>query len=247
MCYLCLFFFFTPLHIEHIGFLSEWTSRSVRCIYLWWPLLLCGTGSAGTTAAQTAGTYSPRRPEQPAEAQHWLELDRSDPAVAALVSGQDSAHSHHACSHRHTLGSHKEKEIQQHLEYNRLFHPYHQLELSTWQHVHIQASNSPVQTTFAPLLWLLSAETWLELSLVSGGGAVTDDDPRDCNTRGFFWSKKQTNPISLLFVTYKGCWLMIYQKLYLNFSLLPTNCTVAHTAAWKAKPVSPVHFFFNHA
>lgn len=54
-----------------------------------------------------------------------------------------------------------------------------------------------MQTTFEPLLWLLSAETWLELSRASGGGAVTDVAPRDCTTRGFFWSKKQTNGLLL--------------------------------------------------
>lgn len=42
-----------------------------------------------------------------------------------------------------------------------------------------------MQTTFELLLWLLSAETCPELSLVSGGGAVTAGVPRDCTTRGF--------------------------------------------------------------
>ncbi|TNN52090.1 hypothetical protein EYF80_037698 [Liparis tanakae] len=41
----------------------------------------------------------------------------------------------------------------------------------------------PVETTFEPLLWLLSAGTGPALSLVSGGGAVTAGAPRrDCTT-----------------------------------------------------------------
>lgn len=51
--------------------------------------------------------------------------------------------------------------------------------------IYIFLSNLPVQTTFEPLLWLLSTETWPELSLVSEGVAETDDVPRDCITRGF--------------------------------------------------------------
>lgn len=66
----------------------------------------------------------------------------------------------------------------------------------TIRHQLLLLSNLPVQTTFEPLLWLFSAETWLELSRVSGGGAVTDDAPRDGTTRGFFWSEKNKQALS---------------------------------------------------
>jgi hypothetical protein len=52
----------------------------------------------------------------------------------------------------------------------------------------------PVQTTFEPLLWLLSVEAWLELKRVSGVGVATVDPPSDCTTRGFLWGTKQRQP-----------------------------------------------------
>lgn len=157
--------------------------------YLWWPLLLCGTGSVGRTAAQRAGTYSPHRPEPPAEALHLLERDQSGPGAAAPVCGQDAGHSPRACSHRRRLEWHKEsiKDPKNQMRILKCISRRQSLLLSS-------LSSLPVQMTFEPLLWLLSAETWLELSRASGGGAVTDVAPRDCTTRGFFWSSKnQTN------------------------------------------------------
>lgn len=59
----------------------------------------------------------------------------------------------------------------------------------------------PVQTTLELLLWLFSTETRPELSRVSGGAAVTDDAPKDCTTRGFFWSKKNNKNTNTLLLT----------------------------------------------
>lgn len=60
-----------------------------------------------------------------------------------------------------------------------------------------------MQTTFEPLLWLFSAERWLELSRFSIGGAVTNEEAGDGPSRGFFWSKRAKNPFQINTVAWK--------------------------------------------
>lgn len=101
------------------------------------------------------------------------------------------------------------------------------------------SSSSPVQTTFELLLWLFSAEMWLVLRRVSGGEAVTDDAPRDCTTRGLFWSRKQTRPLSLALWHRHG--LLVNDLLTVCFALLHMKYPVAHTS----KSFPPCAFSIN--
>lgn len=67
---------------------------------------------------------------------------------------------------------------------------------TVWNEMYL-FTDLPVQTTLRLLVWLLSAEAWLELSLVSGGGVETNNAPTDGTTRGFLYNTKQAYTISL--------------------------------------------------